>query len=719
MKTKSLFKPKRIGLLMLSLCLPIILHGCGGGSNSGGSASSEGQVLIGLTDAAGDFAQYAVDVTAIKLHKVDGTVVNAIPTNGITTVDFAQLTNMTEFMTAATVGAGAYDKVVLTLDYTNADIEVYGTDGTSIVSVSPDNITGEDGNKITTIDVTVQLDSNLLVVGGRSAHMALDFNLASNNIVTLEQVQINPSDPSATDVAHLKVTPIITADLTPDTNKTQRFRGTLQSVDTTENNKSFVITVHPFCHDLSEDDSFGTMTILVDDNTVYNIDGTNYSGTEGLTALSDSTLLGAAVVAHGAFDSNLNFVATEVLAGISVAGSLDGVKGTVISRSVDTLTLKGATLHGDRSNWGVSFRDTITVTLASTTKVSRQFSTMNFKINDISVGQLIEVFGTFSPSGEESDIDVESYSDQDHYFDDDSSSDTGTVDATNGYVRMLLTTISGKLNIPAVQVPPASIPTDDRYYTHPTWLSLSLDGIEGMGGGKGEHVSPLCFPPDTGSSLSIFDFTGTETATVLNDDGSRPRERTDDEKIADYSINPQGLDVSSLTANNMPIKMKGFMNSFGTALEDFDAQTIIDLSETEAFLNVGWGYDGQPESAVFTNYPPTADTGLVLSALAMSSGGYFHSVSREGYKIDFVEDYPNTDIIVQSDGNGAYKFILALGSEDDSWTEYTTWADFITALNAACADGAMIRHLYGRGTFNDSTMTFSTHRLILVLTTAE
>jgi hypothetical protein len=712
METKSLFKPKRIGLLILSLCLPIVLHGCGGGSNSGGSASSEGQVLIGLTDAAGDFAQYAVDVTAIKLHKVDGTVVDAIPMNGTTTVDFAQLTNMTEFMTVATVGAGAYDKVVLTLDYTNADIEVYGTDGTSIVTVSPDNITGEDGNKITTIDVTVQLDSNLLVAGGRSSHMALDFNLASNNIVTLEQVQINPSDPSATDVAHLKVTPIITADLTPDTNKTQRFRGALQSVDVATN--SFVMTVHPFCHDLSEDDSFGTMTILVDDNTVYNIDGTNYSGTEGLTALSDSTLLGAAVVAHGAFDSNLNFVATEVLAGIGVAGSLDGVKGTVISRSGNTLTLKGATLHGDRSNWGVSFRDTITVTLASTTKVSKQFSIKNFTISEISVGQLIEVFGTFSSSGDESDIDVESYSDQDHYFDDDSSSDTGTVDATNGYVRMLLTTISGRLNIPAVQVPPQS---ENKYAIHDTWLSMSLDGIGGMGGGKGDHVSPLCFP-GTGSSLSIFDFTGTETATVLNDDGITLRERTDDEKIADYSINPaQGLDVSSLTVNNMPIKMKGFMNSFGTALEDFDAQTIIDLSETEAFLNVEWGYDGQAESDVFTNYPPSAE--LVLKAATMSSYGYFHSVSREGYKIDFVEDYPDTDIIVQSDGNGAYKFILALGSEDDSWTEYTTWADFITALNAACADGAMIRHLYGRGTFNDSTMTFSTHRLILVLTTAE
>jgi len=669
MKTIKLFTTKRIGALILSLSFFFIVYGCGGGGGSDsntGVSSSEGQVLIGLTDAAGDFVRYAVDVTAIKLHKTDGTVVNAIPTDGTTTVDFTQLTNMTEFLTSATVGAGAYDQVVMTLDYSNADIQLYGADGSTILQVPTTNITFVDelGASITstTIDVTVNLDSDLLVAGGRSVHMALDFNLESNNSVTLDD---NNS-------AALIVSPIITADLTPDTTKIQRFRGALQSVDTTTENPSFVMTVHPFSHDITEDDSYGTMTILVVDSTVYNIEGTIYSGAEGLAALS-SEAVDTAVVAHGTFDSDLNFTATEVLAGISVKGTLDSVKGAVISRSGNALTLRGATLGRERSKGGDSFKHTMTVTLDTTTKVSKQFSTGNFTIDDISVGQQIEVFGTYS-------------------------SDTDTMDATNGYVRMNLTTISGKLNYPA---------SGDEYTANPAWLSMSLYRIETVSVDKKGHNTARFGSPCKVSNVSLFDFTGTGI------------DADHDASITDYTILPaSALDVSSLAANNMPIKMKGFMKPFGAAPEDFDAQTIIDLSATKAFLNVDWGSDGQLESDVFTDTPTETTECLVLNGATMSSAGDFHSVNRGGSIIDFVKDYPGTDIAVQPDGDSTDVFVLATDGDEDSRIEYTVWADFITALNTACTDGALIRRLYGRGTFNDGTLTFSAYRLVLVLATA-
>jgi len=661
MKTIKLFATKRIGALILFF----ILYGCGGGSgdsNSSGSVTlNEGQVLIGLTDAAGDFVRYAVDVAAIKLHNTDGTVVNAIPTDGTTTVDFTELTNMTEFLTAATVGTGSYDEVVLTLDYSNADIQVYGNDGSAILAVG--SIIDDSDTPITsTIDVTVNLDSDLLVVGGKSVHMALDFNLESNNIVTID------TDADGIETASLKVSPIITADLTPDTIKIQRFRGALQGVDTANN--SFVMTVHPFSHDISEDDSYGSMTILVADNTIYNIEGVVYSGAEGLTALSEEAV-DTAVVAHGIFDSDLNFTATEVLAGISVKGTLDSVKGAVVSRSGNTLTLRGATLGRERSKGGDSFKHIITVTLDTTTKVSKQFSLVNFSISDISVGQQIEVFGTYS-------------------------SDTETMNATNGCVRMNLTTINGRLNYPS---------SGDEYIANPTWLSMTLNRIETVNvGGKGHNTARFGSPGKV-SNVSLFDFTGTGIDT------------DHDASITDYTILPApALDVSSLTANNMPIKMKGFMKPFGAAPEDFDAQVIIDLSETKAFLNVDWGSGGQHEEDVFFEIPTETTGCLVLNGTAMSSFGHFHSVNRGGSIIDFVKDYPGTNITVQPDGDGADVFVLATDGDEDSRTEYTTWADFITALNAVCNDGAKIRRLYGRGTFNDSTMTFSAYRLVLVLT---
>jgi hypothetical protein len=255
MKTKGLWIIKKIFYFISLLNLVFILIGCGGGggSDSGSSvniSSNKGQLFIGFTDAAGDFVRYAVDVTAIKLHRTDGTEVSAIPTNGTTTIDFTQLTNMTEFLTATTVGSGLYDRVVLTLDYSNADIQVYDSDGSTIVQVPVIDIDliDENGKSITskTIDVTVDLDTKLIVSEGRASHLALDFNLNSNNVVDLDDLT-------------LKVTPIIIADLTPDTTKIQRVRGSLQEVD--KANNSFEINVHPFAHDITGDDAYGTMTI--------------------------------------------------------------------------------------------------------------------------------------------------------------------------------------------------------------------------------------------------------------------------------------------------------------------------------------------------------------------------------------------------------------------------------------------------------------------------
>ncbi len=665
MKTNGLWIFKKIFYLVSLLSLVFILNGCGGGGGSDSSSSvnissDEGQLFIGFTDAAGDFVRYAVDVTAIKLHRTDGTEVSAIPANGTTTIDFTQLTNMTEFLTAATVGSGLYDKVVLTLDYTNADIQVYDSDGSAIVQVPTVDIDliDENGETITakTIDVTVDLDTNLLVSEGRASHLALDFNLNSNNVVDL-------------DALTLMVTPIIIADLTPDTTKIQRVRGALQSVDAANN--SFEITVHPFAHDINGDDTYGTMTILVDGNTLYNINGTNYSGAIGLTELANMDV-DVPVVAHGTFNGVFNFTATEVLAGISVKGSLDSAKGTVISRTADTLTIKGATMCRDRSKGGNFFKKTITVNIGDATRVSKQFSLVNYAINDISVGQAVEVFGSYSH-------------------------DTGIIDASNGYIRMQLTTISGKLNYP---------PSGDEYTANPSWLSLSLYSIETMSLGWMGHNTARWGYPGGMQNTSLFDFTGTGI------------DADHDASIMDYTVSPAAnLDVSSLTVNGMPVKMKGFMRPFGTAPADFDAQTIIDLSETKAFLNVGLGFEGQTVDNVFTE-SPVATAPLILNGETISSVGFFHSVIRGGSVIDFVKDHPGEDITIQADADRDSIFVITLYGHGGARTVYTSWSDFITALNSACAEGAVIMHLHGLGTFNDNTLTFSAYRLSLALVKA-
>jgi hypothetical protein len=72
-------------LLALSACGDgggAILTPGGGGNNPPPDcdAATCGEVVIGLTDAEGDFLSYAVDVVSIKLEKANGDTVQALPT---------------------------------------------------------------------------------------------------------------------------------------------------------------------------------------------------------------------------------------------------------------------------------------------------------------------------------------------------------------------------------------------------------------------------------------------------------------------------------------------------------------------------------------------------------------------------------------------------------------------------------------------------------------
>jgi hypothetical protein len=239
---------------------------------------------------------------------------------------------------------------------------------------------------------------------------------------------------------------------------------------------------------------------------------------------------------------------------------------------------------------------------------------------------------------------------------------------------MLLTTIMGKLNYP----------TSEQSYG---WLSMSLERIDG-----------ITIVNDT----TPFDFTGTGTNS------------SNDATIADYVIKPAaGLDVSNLTTNHMPLRMKGFVSSFRTAPEDFDAQTIVDLSHAKAFFNVEWGA-GRRENIVFTTIPTTSAS-LTLNWNTMSSFGYFHRVNRENDITDFVLDFPGINPIVQADGDSTDRFCIAQGGVS---ILYDAYADFINALNSACIAGGKIKNLYGLGTFNDSTVTFSARYIKVILTSS-
>ncbi|MHB8729475.1 MAG: DUF4382 domain-containing protein [Sulfuricaulis sp.] len=376
------------------------LNACsGGGGGSSSTGNDTGTALIGLTDADGDFITYTVDVTALTLTRADGAVVNALPVT--TRVDFAQYTDLTEFLNAATVPSGNYTHVSMTLDYTNAVISV--AQGNNALMVKP--VDGS-GNAITSLTLQVDLDGNkpLVVRPGLPSNMTLDFDLQATNSVDLNNATVT-------------VSPVLVADVEPANPKPHRVRGPLLSVNPAAN--QFVVAIRPF-HLLLGD--FGQLTVQTDGNTQYEIDRVSYQGATGLAQLANEPRL-TATVAIGNFDpATHSFLATEVYAGSSVAfGTSDVVTGSVIARSNDTLTVRGASLT--RVGGTVTFNDSVTVTLdPNTTKVTRQLGG-TAGIGDISVGSRITAFGSFS--GPINNL---------------------TLDTTGGLVRILLSSVAGTVS---------------------------------------------------------------------------------------------------------------------------------------------------------------------------------------------------------------------------------------------------------------------------------
>ena len=396
-----------VRLFIVALIFGIGLSGCfeSGGAGSGNSESAE--VVIGLTDAESDFVKYEVVVDSLTLTKQNGALVDVLPVE--TRVDFAQYVEMTEFLTAATIPVGRYVKATLGLDYTNADIQVERADG-SAVQVHPSNVHDDSGSQVNRISVSVHLQgrNSLVIARGIPAHLTLDFDLAASNHVDL-------SDPNSPE---LTLKPCLIAEVNPENSKIHRLRGPLKTVNTAEG--IFRIIIRPFIHVIaSGDERFGTLKVVTNSSTVYDINGDKYQGSAGLGALDQQQVLTAVVVIGDLNIATRRFEATQVYAGSSVpGGTLDVVTGNVISRSGNQLTVRGATLI--RAGGSVVFNDQVDVQLGDGTTVSRQLSKELFSKDDISVGQRIMVFGELN------------------------SSDT-QLDATAGHVGMLLTTIKGNV----------------------------------------------------------------------------------------------------------------------------------------------------------------------------------------------------------------------------------------------------------------------------------
>jgi hypothetical protein len=383
---------------LVPLALAVLLSACGGGSGGGGAppaAATTGDVMVGIHDAAGDFLTYAVDVTSIRLQRANGDGVETVPLT--TRIDFAQLAELTEFFTVATVPSGTYTRVVMSLDFTNSQIVVQDDTGTAIPVLPVD----QQGNAVTTMQVTIDLpDSEHVVVArGVPAAVTLDFDLAASNTV---DTTTNPDS--------VVVQPFLAATPQIDVDREHRVRGVLAAVDETAS--TVTLKVRPFHVAQGE---FGRLTFNTNDQTLWEIDGVNYTGADGLGVLAGKAE-NTPVVAQGMV-ADARLTATTVLAGSSVpwAGATV-LTGVVTARSADTLMVRGAQV--DFATGTHSFFSAFTLLVGDDTNVTALgVDSGTLDKNSISVGQRVVAFGELSGST--------------------------TLDATAGHVRMEVTSLGG------------------------------------------------------------------------------------------------------------------------------------------------------------------------------------------------------------------------------------------------------------------------------------
>ena len=374
----------RGGLAAPVAIFALAVSACGGGGDSIPppvadivcNESTCNTLLVGLTDADGDFLSYAVDVVSLTLEQEDGDIVQALPVRQ--RVDFAGLVDLTELVTAATIRNGIYVGASIRLDYADSEVSVEVNGEPRAATV-----VGEDGQPLGVVDLDIRLDNRnrVVIAPGRPAFLQLDFDLAASHTVDI-----------TTDPATAVSAPFIVASVEPVDEKELRVRGPLVSVNTATS--SYVIDLRPFHHPSAR---LGEVTVHTTIDTSFEIDGVEFVGAAGLAALA-GTGVGTPTIAFGVLDvEERTFSAERVLAGDSVPGPrFDVVIGNVIARAGNVLTVRGGTiiLRDDRVRFE---RGDIVVLLGPGTVVTRDFGSFNLlRPGAISVGQRIHAFGDVS-----------------------------------------------------------------------------------------------------------------------------------------------------------------------------------------------------------------------------------------------------------------------------------------------------------------------------------
>jgi hypothetical protein len=457
-------------------------------------------ITMGGENTSQEFASYVVFLDGINLTRTDGVVitVNQVAEE----VDLAKISDFAELVAAPAAPSGTYTSATVSLDFSTAAVWVYQNGKPVLATVS--NV-----NNSTTYVVTITFDPAhpLVINNGVSQRMHVTFDLAASNTVT-------PGTPPV-----VSVQPFVVVSPAPVDSTVMRARGLF----VTTQSGTYIQNSRPF---FDQQSALGAVTVNINDQTYFNIEGTAYTGQAGLTAMQQLQI-NTPTAAFGTLD-NLSGItpsmnATQVYAGQSLESPVaELVTGIVSARSGNNLTVSGATCFVPNSSVALgsyAFYASLPVTVSSATLVAQDGAVAS-GLNEasISVGQKITAFGLAA-------------------FDATTGGCT-SLDATSGFVRLNSTRLWGTLN-----------------------------------------------SATTGNALLDVLSLGNFAPVALNFAGTGAGGQ--DANPAAYSVNTGSLDQSAVAAGTL-LQVDGLVTPFGAAPPDFTAHAITPGTETSQQLIVEW-----------------------------------------------------------------------------------------------------------------------------------
>ena len=150
---------------------------------------------------------------------------------------------------------------------------------------------------------------------------------------------------------------------------------------------------------------------------------------------------------------------------------------------------------------------------------------------------------------------------------------------------------------------------------------------------SGAGVATIGLEAIEGRAPTAFNFAGTGASTAQDADP------------ANYEVNTRTLSLTGIAAGGV-VKFGGYVNPFGAAPPDFDAQAMVDFSNVATELRVSWKDEGSSKP-----FATLAASGIVIDLANAELG--LKSALRTGPKVTDIKSLASNPTLVGSTASGA------------------------------------------------------------------